>query len=55
MAKKDELYKIALSLENEIEVLKENKIPTRSQKIELNKVYKELKRQSNLQTNLDLV
>jgi len=55
MAKKDELCKIVLSLENEIEVLKENKFSTRSQKIELNKVYKELKRQSKLQINLEQV
>jgi hypothetical protein len=46
--KKDELCATIISLENEIEFLKEVKEPTIKKKRELSKLYNELKRRSTL-------
>lgn len=44
--KKDDLCKSAISLENEIEFLKEVGKPTKTKKTELNKIYAKLKKMS---------
>lgn len=41
--KKDDLCRLAISLENEIEFLKEVRKPTKTKKTQLNKIYRELK------------
>ena len=49
---KDEICKTIISLENEIEFLKEEKEPTKSKKTQLNKLYKELEKISKQEKNL---
>lgn len=52
--KKDEICKTILSLENEIEFLKEVKEPTIKQKKQLKSLHLQLKKISNLEKNVNL-
>lgn len=49
--KKDDLCRLAISLENEIEFLKEVRKPTKTKKTQLNKIYRELKELSEKKLN----
>jgi hypothetical protein len=51
--KKDDLCRLAISLENEIEFLKETEKPTKAKKIQLNKIYRELKQLSERKITTD--
>jgi hypothetical protein len=54
MSRQDEICCEILSLENEIEFLKEIDQPTRKKKRYLNKLYTDLKRISNIKEEHDL-